>query len=251
MGKEQSTAWRSGRVEADQEMAPPGLKLKNAGKKNEHNHKRGERHCVSCKLPASLADVPTLLACQKCKAINRQVFYCSKECQAADWKLGKPPHRTICGKKGAIAAAFASAPFVSASVSSPQPHDDYNNPEEEFHYFPPPNPGYHRSPALIYQIQLLKESPGLDYVLIQPDPLPNEGVRLPYDVDDLDDARQWLEFKRCMDRAVSDHSPRDVFKIFQELERMARDLPDGVANLKKQLFKEYGVDVDAVTLTQM
>ncbi|KAJ7089084.1 hypothetical protein C8R44DRAFT_861476 [Mycena epipterygia] len=44
-----------------------------------------------------------------------------------------------------------------------------------------------------------------------------------------------------------DHSPREVFKMFQQLEPTARNAPGfGVAKLKKQLFKEYGIDVDVV-----
>jgi len=41
------------------------------------------RRCEVCKLPAALK-------CGKC----REVSYCSKECQAKDWKAG---HKVTCG----------------------------------------------------------------------------------------------------------------------------------------------------------
>ncbi|KAJ7653172.1 hypothetical protein DFH06DRAFT_1204874 [Mycena polygramma] len=91
-----------------QNFLPPGVKVKDF-KRSVDNYKGGERHCTSCMLPARLAGVDALLACQQCRAINRIVFYCSRECQITDWKSGKPPHKAICGKEGAIAAAFVSS----------------------------------------------------------------------------------------------------------------------------------------------
>ncbi|KAJ6562284.1 hypothetical protein B0H19DRAFT_95395 [Mycena capillaripes] len=174
------------------------------------------------------------LACPKCKAIGGDVFYCSKEFQAVDWKSGKPPHKTISGKKRAIAAAFASAPRASLQPQSGDGDD-----------FAPPSPGYTRSPALLYQLQLLKQDPKLDYVYIHPDPLAPEGLSM-YVVDRLCEC-----FKPSMRRAVCDHSPHDVYRMFQHLAPAARDLPRfGVAGLKKQFFKEYGVDVDSATFAE-
>ncbi|KAF8173234.1 hypothetical protein K438DRAFT_1981079 [Mycena galopus ATCC 62051] len=44
---------------------------------------------------------------------------------------------------------------------------------------------------------------------------------------------------------VCDCSPREVFKMFQQLEQSARNAPGfSVAQLKKQMLKEYGIDVD-------
>ncbi|KAJ7741763.1 hypothetical protein DFH07DRAFT_1063887 [Mycena maculata] len=188
------------------------------------NRKDGERHCTSCGLPAGVA---TLSACQRCKAIDRLVFYCSKKCQTADWKTGKPPHKTICGKKGAIAESFL-APKSAVPAA-----------EEEDDGFPPPNPGYKRSPALLHQLKLLKENPQVDYVLVRPYPYEDHGVM-------LQDAMGGMFFKLCMRRAVCGHSPRQVGMMFKQLEpSAARAKGFGVEKLKKQLFKEYGVDVDA------
>ncbi|KAJ7681670.1 hypothetical protein B0H17DRAFT_1181942 [Mycena rosella] len=203
-----------------------GSDVKSIARETAANRLLGERHCTSCGLPAEKAGVATLAACQRCKAINRLVFYCSKKCQAADWKTGHPPHKTICGKEGAIAEALLSP--VPAQV------------DDDDELFPAPNPGYTRSPALLHQLKLLKENPQVDYVLVQPDPHPDHGVV-------LQDAMGGMFFKLCMRRAVCDRSPREVLMMFQQLEPTAQGAPGfGVAKLKKQLLKEYGVDVDAV-----
>ncbi|KAJ7136880.1 hypothetical protein C8R44DRAFT_868973 [Mycena epipterygia] len=195
-------------MERFQKFLPPGMEVKSIIKDAEANRKRGERHCTSCGLPARITGVATLLACQRCKAIDRLVFYCSRfvlavhivlnltgmcrECQTTDWKTGNPPLKSICGQKGAIAAAF-----LSAKSESPQLPDDEQA-------FPSPSPSYTRSPALLYQLKLLKENPQVDYVLVQPDQLPNEGIVL----------MDGTGFKLCMTRAICDHAPRAVFSMF-------------------------------------
>ncbi|KAJ7231402.1 hypothetical protein B0H12DRAFT_1192626 [Mycena haematopus] len=192
------------------------------------NRRLAEHHCTSCGLPASKAGVAALLACQRCKVIDRLVFYCSKQCQTADWKTGRPPHKTICGKVGAIRDAF-----LSPKTPEPAPSDD-----DDDDYFGEPNPGYVRSPALLHQLKLLKENPQMDYVLVRPHPHPDHGIV-------LQDPLGRMFFKLCMKRAVCDHSPREVFKMFQQLELSAQKAPGfGVAQLKKQMLKEYGIDVD-------
>ncbi|KAJ7078736.1 hypothetical protein B0H15DRAFT_892038 [Mycena belliarum] len=188
------------------------------------NRLRGERHCTSCGLPAEKAGVATLVACQRCKAIDRLIFYCSKDCQVVDWKTGHPPHKTICGKKGAIAEALLAP-------KAPEPANDDDD-------WPPPSPGYTRSPALLHQLKLLKENPETDYVLVQPHPHPDHGVI-------LQDAMGSLFFKLSMTRAVCEHAPSKVLMMYEQLEPTAVRAPGfGAAKLKKQLLKEYGVDVD-------
>jgi hypothetical protein len=54
-------------------------------------------------------------------------------------------------------------------------------------------------------------------------------------------------FKLCVERAVCGCGPREVYKMFQQLEPTVRNAPGfGVAQLKKQMMKEYGIDVDKV-----
>ncbi|KAJ7110726.1 hypothetical protein C8R43DRAFT_1243070 [Mycena crocata] len=181
------------------------------------NRQLAERHCTSCGLPAERAGVPTLSACQRCKAIDRLVFYCSKACQTADWKTEGRHY------EGAL------APKPSATASD----DDEDD-------FPAPNSGYTRSPALLHQLKLMRENPNVDYVLVRPHPHEDHGVM-------LQDIMGKMFFKVCFNRAICDHSPREVFKMFQMMEPTAQNAPGfGIAKLKQQLMKEYGIDVDAV-----
>lgn len=152
-----------------------------------------------------------------------------RECQVSDWKTGQPPHKTICGKKDTIRDAYL-APKTAASAGDSD-NDDF---------FGPPEPGYVRSPALLHQLQMLKENPAVDYVLVRPDPHPDHGVV-------LQDPLGRMFFKLCMKRAVCGPAPREVFKMFQQMEPTAKNAPGfGVAKLKEQMRKEYGVDVDVV-----
>ncbi|KAJ7664409.1 hypothetical protein DFH06DRAFT_1470786 [Mycena polygramma] len=92
--------------ESLQWLLAPGMTLKLLRKLTDAC--KAERYCTSCRLPARLVGVDTLLVCQRCKAINREVFYCSRKCQTTDWKTGTPPHKVICGKTHYIAADLAS-----------------------------------------------------------------------------------------------------------------------------------------------
>ncbi|KAJ7184740.1 hypothetical protein C8R46DRAFT_883499 [Mycena filopes] len=207
--------------------------MKRVTKANAANRRQAEHHCTSCNLPASRAGVETLSACQRCKAIDRMVFYCSKQCQVTDWKTGTPPHKTICGKKDALRDVFL-APKAAERAQNPAAADDDDD------FFGPPDPGFVRSPALLHQLNLLKENPKVDYILVAPAPHPDHGVM-------LQDALGRMFFKLCMKRAVTGPAPREVFKMFQQLEPTAQKAPGfGVAKLKQQLLKEYGVDVDVV-----
>ncbi|KAJ7934817.1 hypothetical protein B0H13DRAFT_1854815 [Mycena leptocephala] len=186
----------------------------------------GERQCTSCGLSAAKAGVQALAACKRCKAIDRLILYCSKQCQTADWKEGHPPHKTDCGKEGEIVRSLLNT-VPEATV-------------DEDDIFPPPNPGYTRSPALLYQLKCLRENREVDYLLIEPEPLPDHGVMVPGALD-----RAF--FRKCVHRAVCDHSPHEGLLMFRQLEAIAREVPEfGVARLKKQLLKEYGVDLNAM-----
>ncbi|KAJ7135225.1 hypothetical protein C8R43DRAFT_894337, partial [Mycena crocata] len=194
------------------------------------NRQLGERHCTSCSFPAAKAGVAALSACQRCKAIGRLVFYCSKACQTTDWKAGKPSHKSICGKRGAIAEAHLAPKPVQAITDRDEDNDD----------FPPPERGYTRWPALLHQLACLRENPNADYVLVRPHPHPDHGLV-------VQNPMAKIYFKACLTRAICGHSPREVFKMFQLLEPTARGTPGfGVVKLKQQLMREYGIDVDGV-----
>ncbi|KAJ6537300.1 hypothetical protein DFH09DRAFT_1324402 [Mycena vulgaris] len=74
----------------------------------------------------------------------------------------------------------------------------------------PPEPSYTRSPTLLHQLSLLREHPDLDYMFIQPDPLPNQGVVLENPADGT-----W--FRLWMTNAVYDHCQHAVLGMFEKL----------------------------------
>ncbi|KAJ7574443.1 hypothetical protein C8J56DRAFT_472398 [Mycena floridula] len=185
-----------------------------------------DRGCTTCGLPAHLAGVTTLLACQACKKINRNVFYCTKECQVQDWKHGNPTHKSICGNKSALAESVLSPGKAEKDADSGK--------------WGAPDPGFVRSPALLHQLKFLAENPMLDYVIVRPAPEPDQGIKLVNGMGSM-------FFSLLMKRAVCRDSPRDVVQMFSMLESSAVDAPGGKQGLKRQLFREYNVDIDAVS----
>ncbi|KAJ7443004.1 hypothetical protein FB451DRAFT_1376829 [Mycena latifolia] len=88
--------------------------------------------------------------CKKCfDTMERQVLYCSRTCQTADWKL---EHKKVCGK----ALDFNT---ISQPVDHPASLSD---PDKRI---PLPINGYKRSLALTSQVTELNQSPTVDYRL--------------------------------------------------------------------------------------
>ncbi|KAJ7193426.1 hypothetical protein GGX14DRAFT_478131 [Mycena pura] len=190
---------------------------------------RSERCCASCGLTADRAGVSSLSACQRCKAIGRVVFYCSKKCQVENWKNGSPPHKTICGDKNAMIDAVL-APSARKSVPAGKENSEFGHPRR----------GYIRSPALLHQLDNLKKEPETDYVFIQPAPLCDFTIKITKpNVREL--------FRACLKRAACEHAPREVYQMFLLLKSAAISSPEyGIEGLKKQFFKEYGYDIDVL-----
>ncbi|KAK7001490.1 MYND-type domain-containing protein [Favolaschia claudopus] len=90
--------------------------------------------------------------CRKCwDQMQREVLYCSKECQTADWKNN---HKPICGK-----------PITFETASNPRL--GYRKPEASS---APPVIGpavgnFKRSPALATLVKRLNQSPEIDYII--------------------------------------------------------------------------------------
>jgi hypothetical protein len=103
-----------------------------------------------------------------------------------------------------------------------------------------PKPGYIRSPALVHQLMLLAR--GIDtslisYVFTPPVPYDDHGIR--------SNDRSRTEFHRCFQKAACQFSPRSVLRMYGLLVEAANRTPHyGQEELKKQLLKEYGVDID-------
>ncbi|KAL0578986.1 hypothetical protein V5O48_003026 [Marasmius crinis-equi] len=83
--------------------------MENAKRKGEAMQRQAnaQRACVVCRKTAETVGIQKLLACQRCTAIGRNVFYCSKECQVQDWKNGSPTHKSICGDTAALTKAVS------------------------------------------------------------------------------------------------------------------------------------------------
>lgn len=69
------------------------------------------------------------------------------------WKKGTSPHRQACGKTLAIPDAPEVTPLASATIRNYEGR------------FPPPDPGFARSPALLRQLFCLQQNQDLHYVL--------------------------------------------------------------------------------------
>ncbi|KAK7002206.1 MYND-type domain-containing protein [Favolaschia claudopus] len=114
---------------------------------------QGRAFCsyIGCSKPAHDASVK-FPRCSRCfEKMNRQVLYCSRECQAADWSAG---HKTVCGKplNFDIASQPVEHPVLGPSATSPSRIGPTQN-------------GFKRSLALSAQIAQLNLDPEVDYYL--------------------------------------------------------------------------------------
>ncbi|KAF8588427.1 hypothetical protein K439DRAFT_632506 [Ramaria rubella] len=161
-----------------------------------------------------------LKACSRCKEVGLCVQYCSSECQKEDWRNGRPPHKTICGKN--ISAVNATEEITR------QIQDDR---------IPPPDPTFQRSIALRHQITFLSSPPYPDYVLIFPSPHPDKGISC----SSLTARLVFLVMRR---RALKSGDPNAVYAMFRLLLPFIERLDFSPQSLKKQLGAEYGVTLE-------
>jgi len=160
-------------------------------------------------------------SCGGCKNIGRAVMYCDRDCQVKDWKKGTPPHKTICGKPTSGISATQPLPPVSGSI-------------------PPKARTFRRSPALLRQISLLEKSSKVDYVLMQPTPLPDQGIAFQAGTSTL--------FRTLRAHAFETGDPRTVRSMYKQLRGTAmKQVGYQIDWLEKQLKSEFGVDVTEVT----
>lgn len=158
------------------------------------------------------------------------MYYWCRECQVKDWKLGNPPHKSVCGKS-------PKEVIDAASIPSPDPSQSATTPDSSS--IEPPDPSYRRSPALLHLISMLEENPALDYVLMRPSPHPDHGVSFA-------DPMGSLFFNLSRRRAFNSGEEASVRRMYEQLKTMAKDVEGyGVKGLQKQFLKEYGIDVTA------
>ncbi|KAE9410671.1 hypothetical protein BT96DRAFT_1011427 [Gymnopus androsaceus JB14] len=85
----------------------------------------------------------------------RDIVYCSKECQVADYETS---HKVICGKVIDVDAATQHAADRAAAKNPTTPQQ-----------IPPAIAGFKRSPHLLRHVQLLNKNPGIDlYKIFRP-----------------------------------------------------------------------------------
>ncbi|KAE9405730.1 hypothetical protein BT96DRAFT_988236 [Gymnopus androsaceus JB14] len=106
-------------------------------------------HCQVCLKPEDKTKTGKMTVCSRCRAIGREIRYCGRECQVADWKS----HKKECGKPLDISAAFAD---VNMKGSTPKQEGRVD--------IPPCPSGYRRSPHLIRHIEELQGHPSKDYL---------------------------------------------------------------------------------------
>lgn len=96
---------------------------------------------------------------------------------------------------------------------------------------------------MIAQIEALKEQPTLDYVLFIPNPAPAICAKFA-------DPMGSSFFVTNRNRAMTNGDPQSVAMMFSQLQDSAMQVAEGFVlgheGLKKQIFREYGVNVDAV-----
>ncbi|KAJ7168857.1 hypothetical protein C8R46DRAFT_1092672 [Mycena filopes] len=105
---------------------------------------------LNCKKTQAPDSATKFHKCARCsQRMNREVFYCSKVCQTADWKLR---HKAVCGKPLDFETASQA---VEHPLSAPTSKSRIG----------PPVDGYKRSLALVSQVTEFNFEPTVDYYL--------------------------------------------------------------------------------------
>ncbi|KAK7447113.1 hypothetical protein VKT23_013750 [Stygiomarasmius scandens] len=197
--------------------------LKESAKATKDYNRNAIRTCIWCGRGPHQG-VTNVLACQKCKDMGRYVYYCSRECQVKDWKQGKPPHKAICGNTEALAASC-----LGDLPSSNKSESKWGTPE----------PGFTRSPYLLYQLEVLTGNAHYDYLLVRPEPKYKSDRVVMFPDPTL--KKLFLDNLRI---AACKFAPREVHVMYQMLLPWAL-MNEGVGKdgLKSQLKREYGVDI--------
>ncbi|KAJ7734875.1 hypothetical protein B0H16DRAFT_1892419 [Mycena metata] len=163
-----------------------------------------------------------LLRCKRCwETTQREILYCSAECQKADWK---PHHKAICGKPHTFEGVSKPAPMVPLPPRQPQIGVAVGD--------------YKRSPSLIYQVLKLNALPELDYIIRR---VPGDETNLR-----LGDGEVRSLFRQCREKAMTTGDKESIaamahFICWMALEHPAASRPTAKA-IVEQLKKEYQSD---------
>ncbi|KAG8963517.1 hypothetical protein FRC00_006076 [Tulasnella sp. 408] len=109
--------------------------------------------CTTCGVSeANLPQGTSILFCVRCRELDRRVSYCSKKCQAHDWKFGNPSHKTTCGKPVFVQPPSEAVPLRTFDQTT-------SSSRKDVYGVPPPDKGFIRSEALVAQIVNLLNPP--------------------------------------------------------------------------------------------
>ncbi|KAJ7457884.1 hypothetical protein FB451DRAFT_590148 [Mycena latifolia] len=172
--------------------------------------------------------------CKKCwEAMQREVLYCSVECQKADWKLN---HKAICGKPLTFDAV--AKPVLAPRLNAHPPAT-----------IGPPVEGYKRSRALTIQIAALTQLPKLDYLLIVSS---DNSINI-----DFPDPEAQSLFRKCREKAMTTGDRPSIATMAHFLCWMTLEDPHCISKgatsnvIVNQLKKEYRYDELHLAVTEM
>ncbi|KAK0245288.1 hypothetical protein EDD85DRAFT_943692 [Armillaria nabsnona] len=106
-------------------------------------------HCQRCLKVEDKEKDGKMTVCSRCKSIGREIRYCGRDCQVADWKQ----HKMGCGKPLDISAAFNDIHIGGSESNTKRPD------------IPPCPPGHRRSPHVVRLIEYLEKTTKHDYVV--------------------------------------------------------------------------------------
>lgn len=195
--------------------------------------------CRACGLMADmLPEGKRLQSCARCKPLGRTVKYCDRACQQADWKK----HKKICGKEldaeSTLEALVGGLDLSAPTPPVPRERDDsepaVSGEADGSDDFPRPVAPFVHSRQLQHQIKLLRENPGIDYVVTQSGPKDDYGLVLPHPMGQM----MFLVMRR---RAMTSGDPHAVTMLYTFIAPFAQDNGVTMKAVRAQLVAEYGV----------
>ncbi|KAJ7593260.1 hypothetical protein C8J56DRAFT_1128450, partial [Mycena floridula] len=177
--------------------------------------------CDHCLKPEDKAQGGKMSACARCKAVDREVRYCNKDCQKAAWKM----HKKQCGKDLELSSILQDVEPDTRGQYIAQLRPD----------IPPASTGYKRSPFLLRLIRHLNDERSKDYILYQATKNPKDPEIYSVSLDETVGASVFCVMRN---RAMCTGEESAILYIYRVLQNRDRS---GTAHehLRKQMKDEY------------